>query len=150
MKRRGWWLAHLVRDETGQAAPLVAVMLVGVVAITGLVIDGGLLFAARRDLQGMADGAARSGAMAVDEEYLRSSGGEVRLDESAALARVSDYLATERFSGHSEVEIGENDVRVRLRVERPTLVMGIAGLRSVPMDASSTAVVRRGISGPEL
>ena len=49
------------RDERGVVAPLVAVMLIGLLGIAALVIDGGVLFAARRDLQGLADGAARAG-----------------------------------------------------------------------------------------
>ena len=62
-----------LRRESGAVVPLVAVMLLGLLAMAALVIDGGLLFAERRDLQGMADGAARAGAMAIDEELLRET-----------------------------------------------------------------------------
>ena len=71
-----------LRRESGAVVPLTAVMLLGLLAVAALVIDGGLLFAERRDLQGMADGAARAGAMAINEELLRDDGA-VRLDPSA-------------------------------------------------------------------
>ena len=72
-----------LRSESGAVVPLTAVMLLGLLAIAALVVDGGLLFAERRDLQGLADGAARAGAMAVDEDLLRETG-TVRLDPASA------------------------------------------------------------------
>ena len=73
-------------------------MLLGLLAVAALVIDGGLLFAERRDLQGMADGAARAGAMAIDEELLRDDGA-VRLDPSAAQSRGRAVPGSRRLRG---------------------------------------------------
>ena len=47
-----------VRDECGQAMVMVAIFVLGLAAVSGLVADGGLLFAQRRDLQNAADAMA--------------------------------------------------------------------------------------------
>src|SRR5258707_14783531 len=63
------------------------------VSIAGLAIDGGVLLASRRQLQSVADGAARAGATRLDLERLRSSGGaDVQLDQALALEAASIYL----------------------------------------------------------
>ena len=44
-------------------------------SIAGLAIDGGALLASRRQMQSVADGAARAGATRLDVNRLRGSGG---------------------------------------------------------------------------
>ena len=64
------------------------------VSIAGLAIDGGVLLASRRQLQSVADGAARAGATRLDLDRLRGSGGaDVQLDQGLALEAASTYLA---------------------------------------------------------
>ena len=61
----GWArLAH--PTAPGQALPLVAAALPLLVTVVGLALDGGVVFAARRELQNVADAAARAGATEVD------------------------------------------------------------------------------------
>lgn len=139
-----------MRDERGQVAPIASVMLLGLVVLAGLVIDGGMLFASRRDLQGIADGAVRAGAMALDEASLR--GGEstdLRLDPERARTDVRDYLTSVGFSGRSQILPGSGEVEVVLELRRRTLVMGIVGVREITVRASSTARPRYGIDSPE-
>ncbi len=52
------------RAERGQALALFTLVLVAVIAMTGLVLDGGSTFAQRRDMQNVADQAALAGAYA--------------------------------------------------------------------------------------
>lgn len=134
-------------DDSGQATPLVLIFLLGIVGVAGLVIDGGFLFASRRSLQSTADGAARAGAMAVDEQRLRESGGrEVRLDPEAAQAAVDDYLAVAGFAGQVEVAADASNVTVSLRRDMRTLVLSIVGVREVSARAEATAAPRSGIT----
>lgn len=135
-------------DDSGAAAPLVLIFMLGIIAVAGLVIDGGLLFSARRALQSTADGAARAGAMAVDESLLRESGGrEVKLNPEGARQLVSDYLTQAGFRDHFEVEANPGRVRVVLRKELETLVLSIAGIRGFSTRAESTAEPSSGITG---
>src|SRR5882762_5428136 len=62
-------------------------------SIAGLAIDGGVLLASRRQLQSVADGAARAGATRLDLERLRASGGsDVQLDQTLAVRTARTYL----------------------------------------------------------
>lgn len=137
-----------MREETGAVAPLTAVMLLGLVAIAALVVDGGVLFAARRDLQGLADGAARAGAMAVDEELLRESE-QVRLDPEAAEFEAVAYLRAAGFGGASAVDADMLSVTVHLSEARPTVMMGLLGVSSLRVVSRAVAWPRTGIDRPE-
>jgi Flp pilus assembly protein TadG len=137
-----------VLDDAGQAAPLVLVVLLGLLAVAGLVIDGGLLFSSRRSLQSLADGAARAGAMAVDERSLRESGGtEVLLDVAAARDSAGEYLRIAGFSGSVETEVEESAVLVRLTHSSRTLVLSLVGIGQVSIRAEATAYPSAGITG---
>lgn len=137
-----------LRGERGAVLPLVAVVLMGLLAITALVIDGGLLFAERRDLQGLADGAARAGAMSLDIAGLRDQDA-VRLEPDAARQAARDYLRAAGFDGHVSVAADTLRVTVELVQDRPTVMMGLLGIRSVRTEAHSVARPRAGIDGPE-
>lgn len=52
------------RSERGQAIVLIALALVGLIAITGLVVDGGLAYADRRQAQNAADSAVLAASLA--------------------------------------------------------------------------------------
>jgi uncharacterized membrane protein len=119
-------------------------MLLGLLALAALVIDGGLLFAERRDLQGLADGAARAGAMAVDEDVLRETGA-VRLDPAAAQAAAERYLETTGVEGTVRIDADTLSVTVDLQESRPTLMMGLLGVRTVDVAAHAVARPRVGI-----
>lgn len=136
------------RKESGAVLPLTAVMLLGLLAVAALVIDGGLLFAERRDLQGMADGAARAGAMAVDEELLRETG-TVRLDPAAARTAAGRYLETAGFEEDVRIDADMLSVTVDLEETRPTLMMGLLGVPAVRATAHAVARPRVGIEEPE-
>jgi uncharacterized membrane protein len=136
--------SSMPRGERGAVAPLVAMMLLGLLALAALVIDGGLLFAERRDLQGLADGAARAGAMAVDENVLRETGA-VRLDAAAAQAAAERYLETTGLEGTVRIDADTLSVTVDLQERRPTLMMGLLGVRTVDVAAHAVARPRVGI-----
>ena len=132
------------RQERGAVAPLVAVMLLGLLAMAALVIDGGLLFAERRDLQAAADGAARAGAMAIDEDLLRETGA-VRLDPASARIAAERYVEAAGVEGTIRIDANMLSVSVDLEQQRPTLMMGLLGLRTVDVTAHAVARPRVGI-----
>jgi uncharacterized membrane protein len=138
-----------LRSELGAVLPLTAVMLLGLLAVAALVVDGGLLFAERRDLQGLADGAARAGAMAVDEDLLRETG-TVRLDPAAARDAAGRYLAAAGFEGVMRIDADMLDVTIDLKETRPTLMMGLLGVRAVRVTAHAVAHPRVGIDEAEV
>lgn len=137
-----------LRGESGQVMPLVAVTLFAIVAIMALVIDGGVLFAQRRSLQGLADGAARAGAMAIDEQKLRESGGAVvQLDPSAARSAVTSYFAEADFSGEVDVSATSESVEVRIQQGLRPILISLVGIKRIQGEASAAARPRTGTGG---
>ena len=138
-------MRRFIRDESGQVAPIVAVSLLGLMAIVGLVVDGGLMFSARRNIQATVDAAARAGAMSIDEDEVRASGGDnVRLDGEAAEIAVRRYLAEIGFAGSIEVAANAESVTVRLSEERATILLSLVGIGQFDAAASATARPRSG------
>jgi hypothetical protein len=92
----------------------------------------------------MADGAARAGAMAIDEELLREDGA-VRLDPPLARAAAARYLEAAGFEGDAQIDADMLGVTVDLADTRPTLMMGLLGVRDVGVTAHAVARPRVGI-----
>ncbi len=135
-----------MRDERGQAIVMVALFMVGLVAVVGLVADGGMVFAQRRDLQNAADAAARAGAMQIDERAYRESGGTaVVLDEAAARHVVSEYLADDGDLSYS-VMVRPDRVEVAVGREAATAFLRVVGFNSVPISAQAYAGPRFGVA----
>ena len=54
----------IVRQERGQAMILIVLSIIALIAVTGLAVDGGIVYASRRQAQNAADAAALAGALA--------------------------------------------------------------------------------------
>src|ERR1700730_1544103 len=81
------------RRQAAQALVWFTLALPLFLSIAGLAVDGGVLLASRRQLQSVADGAARAGATRLDLNRLRdSSGADVQLDHTVALDTTWSYL----------------------------------------------------------
>ena len=123
------------------------------ISMAGLAIDGAVLLATRRQLQSVADGAARAGATRVDLDRLRASGGtDVQLDPHSAEAAAHTYLAERlpREVGWAstpafQVEVAPRRVRVLVEAALQTAFLRIVGFNSVPVEAAATADVQFGI-----
>lgn len=138
-------LRELHEDERGQALVLVAIFLMGLIAVAGLVVDGGLVLAQRRDLQNAADAAAAAGAMQLDEGHYRATAGaEAALDEEAAYEAAAQHLAAE---GDAVYSIGVGDARVEVAVSRSANVafLRLLGIESVTITAEASAKPRHGV-----
>lgn len=134
------------RDERGQVLALMSVTCVGLLVLVGVVVDAGLLFAARRDLQSSADAAARAGAMEIDVALYRSSGGarvalEPESAETHALALVEDGV-------DARAEASSEAVEVTVARPQPLLLLRVIGIDDVKVEATARARPRTGIQGP--
>lgn len=141
-------LRELARDESGQALVLTAIFLMGLIAVAGLVADGGLVMVQRRDLQNAADAAAATGAMQVDEAAYRASGGEtVSLDPASAREAAIGYLIGEDGTNHA---VYADVTRVEVEVSRSatTAFLRVVGIGQVEITARAVAEPRFGVGGP--
>lgn len=141
-------LRRLHYQETGQALVWVAVMLPLFLSIIGLSIDAGTIFDARRELQNVADSAARAGAMQIDQTaYRQSSGATVTLDPGAARAAADEYMASQGQGLSATVDVGSTSVVVQVSRSVPTGFLRLVGIDTVHITATAPAVPRYGIQG---
>lgn len=129
--------------EAGQALVLVAMLLVGLMAVAGLAVDGGILFAQRRSLQNVADAAALAGAMQIDEDAYRAAGAVV-LDPAAAEQAATAYLANGGDLDYS-VAASATGVEVNVSREAGTGFLRLIGIASMSIRARARAEARHGI-----
>ena len=135
----------IARLERGYAMVWTAAMLPFLLIVVGLTVDGGVMFDGQRDLQNIADAAARAGAMQIDQNvYRQTNGASVVLDQNAARDTAAQSVAGE---GGVQGTITADSQRVTVKVERdvPTSFMQIAGVKTVHLTAIAPAEVRYGI-----
>lgn len=134
------------RAEPGQMLVWVAVMLPLFLSVVGLAIDAGSVFAARRELQNVADGAARAGAMQIDiDAYRQSSGEKLALHPAKARQVAAEYVANEPAEVTVTIEADGNGVVVEARREVRTSFLQLVGVTTVRISATAPAAPRYGI-----
>lgn len=147
MRARSRWMKRALDVRSGQAIVWVAVMLPLFLSVIGLAIDGGIVFDARRELQNVADGAARAGAMQIDQRTYRSSGGAtVVLDANGARQVAAAYVASQGEGLATTITATPRGIRVTVQKAVPTSFLCLVGIDAVEVTASATAGVAHGIT----
>jgi uncharacterized membrane protein len=143
-------LRLLRRRQRATALAWTAVMMPFFLSIVGLTIDSGVMFKERRDLQSVADGAARAGAMQIDQTaYRASSGSTVTLDPSAARAAAETYLTGQPADLRAKVDANAQQVVVQVQRNVPTAFLRIVHIDSANIGASSVALPRHGVASED-
>jgi Flp pilus assembly protein TadG len=134
-------------SEDGQILVLTVVVALALLAILGLVADGGLLLARHRELQGIADAAARAGAAQLDEASYRASNGRIAvLNPTDARAAAGRYLRTVRFGGEAAITATPGEVTIGLsEVVRP-IIFDSVGIGPIRLAVHTVARPRTGIA----
>jgi Flp pilus assembly protein TadG len=141
------------RRFAAQALVWLTLILPLFVSIAGLAIDGGVLLASRRQLQSVADGAARAGATRLDLDRLRASGGtDIQLDPALARDAASTYLA-ERLERElawqaaptAHVDVSTRRVHVLVQGTLRTAFLRVVHIDSVAVEAGAFADLQYGI-----
>lgn len=133
-------------DERGQVTPLVVGMTVALLLCAGLVVDGGRVFAARREASDVAGQAARAGAQVISLDGLRGANTSA-LDPAGSRAAARGYLSS---AGHDGVVTVEGDaVTVTVRITTPLAILGLGGLAERTVTGTETARSVRGVAGAE-
>ena len=139
------------RKQRGMALVWVALYLPFFVSIAGLVMDGGQLFKAQRDLQDVADSAARAAAMQIDQQaYRASSGATIVLDTGAAKAVGGQYITDQQQPDlTATIDAGPDAVRVQVDRDVPTAFMRVVHIDTAHVRAVAVATPRHGISAEQ-
>ncbi|WP_019873213.1 Tad domain-containing protein [Sporichthya polymorpha] len=137
--------AAAARDE-GSITPFVVVITAALLAMAGLVVDGGYALAARQQAAGTAEQAARAGADALNREAAMR-GGPLRIDPAAARAAAERYLSTAGSTG--QVNVVGQTVTVTVRITRATAILSAVGIDTLTATATASAHGLTGIDHEE-
>jgi hypothetical protein len=129
--------------ERGSVGLFLAITMVGVLAMLGLVVDGGAALAARQRAYDLAEQAARAGADALAGVSLRI-GAPVDLGADPSRARAAAEAVLSAGGATGEVEIGTGEVRVTARVARRAAVLSAFGIGDLSQTATATATPLHG------
>jgi Flp pilus assembly protein TadG len=124
------------RSDSGQITVLLLPLLAALIAVAGLVIDGGTALAARQQAANLAEQAARIGADHIDQRSLYGTG-PVQVDPAAARSAAESYLRAQRVSGR--IETDGDRVTVTVTIDRRTALLGLVGIDSLSVTAHATA-----------
>ncbi len=134
-------LSRAGNDESGIVTAFVVIFTLALLAMAGLVLDGGLALAAKVQAIDDAQAAARAGAQAIDIPLYRSTG-EIALDPTEAVSDAKRFLAASGHTGTVAVE-GEK-VTVTVRITQPTQILSIVGIDSFQETGTGSATAEQG------
>jgi Flp pilus assembly protein TadG len=119
-------------------------LMVGLVAMAGLIVDGGNAIAARERAEDVSQQAARAGADALSPLSLHAAvPGALTADRGAAQAAAERVLAAAGISNPT-VTVDGDSVTVSVTVHEKTQVLSAFGLSEISGSASSTATALHG------
>jgi Flp pilus assembly protein TadG len=130
------------QDERGSVSAFVALLLVALVALAGLVVDGGAAVSAHQAAVDEAEQAARAGAGALSVTALRT--GSLVIDRDAAVRAAEAFMSSAGHPGTAVVSAGTVTVSIHYRI--PTSVLGIVRITSLPVTATASAVDVPGVT----
>lgn len=114
-------------SERGAITLFVAITVVGLMALAGLVVDGGAKVRAVQRADRVAGEAARAAGQAVDVSSVLAGSG-VRVDRRSALAAAEAYLVSAGVEGTVRLIEGGYGVSVTTTTSAPTVFLGLVGI----------------------
>ena len=131
-------MRHKVGSDDGQAGIVLLMVLFVILAVAGLVVDGGAVATGKIGLQAEADAAARRGAEAIDVATFEATGAQV-LNVPVAEAAALSYVSTTCPACSATAVPTAGGLTVTLHRAQPTWFLRAVGIGSVTVAASSTA-----------
>lgn len=138
-------------SERGSLTLMLAVMFVALLALAGIVIDGGAKLTAAENATAIAQEAARAGAGMVNQSTAYAKGNFV-VDQNQAIQAAEQYLSQPSVTGagyHGWVtREGTQSIQVTVKFIEPTRVLSIIGIDQVNGTGTATANLVAGVTGP--
>lgn len=133
-------------SDTGSITLMLVVLFVALIAMAGIVIDGGAKLNQAENATAIAQEAARAGAGMVNQGQALSTG-SFTVDQAQAIAAAEEYLSSAGYHG-SVAPVGTQSIQVTVTVTGPTQVLSIIGIDSMTSTGSATASLVTGVTGP--
>lgn len=128
--------------EQGSVAVWLLLIAPTLFAFAGLVLDGGRTISARQDAANLAEQAART---AVDQlsDGSRAAGVDSQfrqIDPGAARTAACSYVGSARPGASCSTTLtGDGQVQVSVRINTPTAILGVIGVRQLTASGSGQA-----------
>jgi hypothetical protein len=132
--------------ERGALSLMVVILFVVLVALAGIVVDGGAKLVADETAAALAQEAARAGATTVDVSRAYASGSFV-VDQGEALATARSYLVNAGYDRFTVTTVGARAIRVSVTIIEPTRFLSIIGVDSFTSTGVATASLLTGVTG---
>jgi Flp pilus assembly protein TadG len=132
--------------ERGSVTLMLMVLSLAIIALAGIVIDGGAKLEQAENASAVAQEAARAGAGMVNQANAYSTG-SFTVDQAQALAAARQYLAAAHYHGSVSAPTA-GTIQVTVTVTAPTRVLSILGIDSMSSTGSATASLVTGVTGP--
>ena len=147
-RARAWppGTAERAEAEGGSLTLMLAVLFVSLLALAGLVIDGGAQLNDAENAAAVAQEAARAGAGMVSQADAYASGTFV-VDRAQAQEAAQQYLATAGDPGTVSFPAGRSLIQVTVTVTEPTRVLSLIGIDSLTATETATAQLVTGVTG---
>ncbi len=164
-------IKKVVRSESGQSIVLIAIVMIGLLALVGLALDGGRLFVQRRETQNAADTSALAGAQTLAQQQLDSSIDEAALFDqiqqvagrnqvqdpaSSIIAYYTDINGDPILVDGDPVPVGAGDLNtaaqadgleINIDAEFDAAFVGLIGIDRISTSAEAAAVFTLGGDG---
>ena len=127
--------------EDGMVTAFVVIFTLALLAMAGLVFDGGLALSAKVRAIDDAQAAARAGAQAIDIPLYRQSG-RITLDSAHAVADAQGFLAA--AGEHGSVTVTGETVSVTVTITQPTQILSVVGVDQLTVTGAGSATAEQG------
>ena len=131
--------------EQGSITLLLVILFPVLLALAGLIVDGGAKLREAENATALAQEAARAGAGMVNLPTAYATG-RFTVDPGQAIAAAQGYLAAAGHPG-TAVPAGPNTIRVTVTITQPTAILSIIGIGSMTSTGQATADLVTGVTG---
>ena len=135
--------------ERGSFSLMLVILTVPLLALAGLVVDGGAKLSEAENANAVAQEAARAGAGMVNQTNAYATG-NFTIDQNQAVAAARAYLASVAGQGFTGLAtpVGTDSIRVKVSVTQPTRILSLIGIDTISSTGSATAALVTGVTGP--
>lgn len=136
--------------ERGSITLMLLVLFVALIALAGIVIDGGAKLNQAENATAIAQEAARAGAGMVDQANAYANG-SFTVDQAQAQAAAEQYLAARGLRCPAQCKVWTptpDTIQVNVILTSQTQVLSIIGIDSMSSPGSATASLVTGVTGP--
>ena len=134
------------QTERGSLSLMLVILFVALVALAGIVVDGGAKLTADENAVALAQEAARAGATTVNESAAYSAGSFV-VSQQQALAAARSYLIGAGYGRYTVAPDGSRAIRVSVTISEPTRFLALIGVDSFTCTGTATASLVAGVTG---